>query len=248
MIVALVLFQRRRSSRKVNKEVWFDNDHVVRGGTQPSDSPSREGQKGSNTEICIDPNADDVSTLGGGALPLFSDVALDELTASVNLDFDFQRNQFRTGDIEDHTQSQKTTASTVLTPLSQLGIRGDTEFSEDVSFEKQFVEGDNDASAAEPSTAEPSKFNRVISFEVRAPPGKLGMVVDAPNSSIPMVRAIAPDSVLLGRVQMGDRLISVDQINVTSMSALEVSNLISQKRNQPQRLLTFCRKYVPSVP
>ena len=70
------------------------------------------------------------------------------------------------------------------------------------------------------------------------------MVVDTPNGGVPVVRAIKADSVLNGSVQVGDRLISVDHVNVTSMSALEVSNLISLKQHQ-QRLLIFCRLTPP---
>jgi C-terminal processing protease CtpA/Prc len=68
----------------------------------------------------------------------------------------------------------------------------------------------------------------------------LCQVVDTPNGGVPVVRAIKPDSVLTGRVQVGDRLISVDHQDVTSMSALEVSSLISLKQNSP-RLLVFVR-------
>mgnify|MGYP003476962043 FL=1 len=78
-------------------------------------------------------------------------------------------------------------------------------------------------------------------FEVKAPPGLLGMVVDTPyGGGVPVVRAIKPDSILTGKVLIGDRLISVDREDVTKMSAFEVSNLISLKQNQ-QRVLVFVR-------
>ena len=85
-------------------------------------------------------------------------------------------------------------------------------------------------------------------FEVRAPPGMLGMVIDTPNGGVPVVRAIKPDSVLTDRVVIGDRLISVDHQDVTSMSALEVSNLISVKSNRQRLKLCVVMGVVPAVP
>jgi hypothetical protein len=249
LLVALVLVHRRRNpGPKTAKEVTGDHDHHDDDGSDhvvsratTGKSPEEE-ERGTTNEIWIDPNADEVSTLGGGTLqPLGFGMGQDEPTASVNLDFDFHRNQYRTGDVEDRTQSQQTTASTAFTTLSKLGLRGAPEFADDISFEEQFAELDDDA---ERTMAVDPIAQRVKPFEVRAPPGKLGMVVDTPNGGVPVVRAIKPDSVLSGHVQMGDRLISVDHINVTSMSALEVSNLISLKQNQ-SRLLIFCRLNPP---
>jgi hypothetical protein len=224
-------------------------------------------------EIWVDPNADDVSTLGGGTLPpdflmnANGQQVQDEPTASVNMDYDFNNNQYRTDIEEDRTQSHYTTSSnpTTYTNLSKLGLLGEADFArDDASFEEQFAELDdneirmtnhnnkydkayinNGMNAANNNNNNTNISNRVKPFEVRAPPGKLGMVVDTPNGGVPIVRAIKPDSVLNGSVQIGDRLISVDHINVTSMSALEVSNLISLKQHQ-QRLLIFCRLTPPS--
>lgn len=209
-------------------------------------------------EIWVDPNADDVSTLGGGTLPNEFVFGQDEPTASVNMDYDYNRNQYRIPDAEERTQSQFTTASspTTFTNFSKLGLLGQADFAadDDHSFEEQFADLDNDIRSIQKyDTPQQQQHagnnngnitNRVKPFEVRAPPGKLGMVVDTPNGGVPVVRAIKADSVLNGSVQVGDRLISVDHVNVTSMSALEVSNLISLKQHQ-QRLLIFCRLTPP---
>ena len=224
----------------------------------PDDSTAQQYAATTN-EIWVDPNADEVSTLGGGTLPNEFVFGQDEPTASVNMDYDFNRNQYRVPDAEERTQSQFTTASnpTTFTNFSKLGLLGQqADFdADDHSFEEQFAELDHDIRSTkydttttqqqqQPNNANyqdhPDISNRVKPFEVRAPPGKLGMVVDTPNGGVPVVRAIKPDSVLNGSVKVGDRLISVDHVNVTSMSALEVSNLISLKQHQ-QRLLIFCR-------
>ena len=111
---------------------------------------------------------------------------------------------------------------------------GQSVFADDMSFEQQYA--DEDEAMLDGAEA----IRRPKPFEVRAPPGMLGMVIDTPNGGVPVVRAIKPDSILTGRVQIGDRLISVDHQDVTSMSALEVSNLISVRSNR-QRLLVFVR-------
>jgi hypothetical protein len=263
MILALWLIRRRKrpTGGNATKETDDDSDNNVNctGGTlQRQQDSEKNFQRGTTNEIWIDPNADEVSTLDGGTLlPLSFGLAPDEPTASVNLDFDFNRNQYRT-DTEDHTQSHQTAISnpTAFTGFSKLAIQSESEFADHRSFEEQFAELDDEALLPQPRhwedpmssrvkpfevRAPPGKLGMVVKpFEVRAPPGKLGMVVDTPNGGVPVVRAIKPDSVLSGSVRMGDRLISVDDINVTKMSALEVSNLISVKQNH-QRLLVFCR-------
>ena len=66
------------------------------------------------------------------------------------------------------------------------------------------------------------------------------MVIDTPNNGVPVVHAIKQESVLCDRVHVGDRLISVDGENVTSMTAVQVSKLISLKSDQ-RRVLVFLR-------
>mmetsp|Transcript_4035 Transcript_4035/g.8245 ORF Transcript_4035/g.8245 Transcript_4035/m.8245 type:complete len:239 (+) Transcript_4035:69-785(+) len=77
-------------------------------------------------------------------------------------------------------------------------------------------------------------------FEVTAPPGKLGMVIDTPSGGVPVVHAIKEDSVMRARVRVGDRLISVDGDDVSFMTAMQVSQLIALKSDQ-SRLLVFVR-------
>lgn len=66
------------------------------------------------------------------------------------------------------------------------------------------------------------------------------MVVDTPNGSVPVVRAIKPESILVGQVQIGDRLIAVDQQDVTRMTAIDVSNMVSLRQNKT-RVMVFVR-------
>lgn len=212
-------------------------------------------------EIWFDPNRDDVSTLDGGTLP---DMVLgnggDEPTASVNNDFDYNKNRYRSSASGADEQSRFTSSTnpTAFTSFSKLGIRNmPSSVDDDQTFEQQFADMDeeeimtavgsmnwtarsrinnnNSSSALMNDIA-----NRVRPFEVMVPPGMLGLVIDTPNGSVPVIKAIKPTSVLYPQVQVGDRLISVDQQNVTNMSSLEVSRLITQKQHQ-KRVFVFCR-------
>lgn len=76
---------------------------------------------------------------------------------------------------------------------------------------------------------------------VYAPAGKLGVVIDTPNDGAPVVHAIKDSSVIADKLRVGDRLVSVDDEDVRSMTAIKVSKMISRKANNPTRKLTVIR-------
>lgn len=180
-------------------------------------------------EIVVDPSADDVSTLGGSiqGLNMTETGAGDEPTASVNLDYDFGKNRYRSDATEDPSRSE---APTMFSHRTRLGLLGDAVFDDDNSLDQQYALNEHEEVS-----------NRLRPFEVRAPPGLLGMVVDTPDGGgCPIVRALKPDSSLVNQVQVGDRLVSVDHQDVTKLTAFQVSNIISEKQNQT-RVLVFVR-------
>ena len=113
-----------------------------------------------------------------------------------------------------------------VTGQSKLGFSqmGESIFSDDASFEEQFTEPEQQ-----------------VPFEITVPAGKLGMVIDTPNGGFPIVHAIKDTSILADRVRVGDRLISVDGEDCTTMTAVQVSKLISLKSDQESRVLIFVR-------
>jgi hypothetical protein len=113
--------------------------------------------------------------------------------------------------------------------VSKLGRVGENLFADDASFEQQF--------------AEPEER-----FDVIAPAGKLGMVIDTPAGCSPIVHAIKETSVLAHKVRVGDRLLSVDDEDCTGMTAMQVSKLISLKSEKPARVLTFARSATNASP
>jgi hypothetical protein len=67
--------------------------------------------------------------------------------------------------------------------MSKFGRVGDNLFADDGSFEQQFVDPEE-------------------RFDVVAPAGKLGMVIDTPNGGVPVVHAIKETSVLADQVRV----------------------------------------------
>ena len=199
--------------------------------TMVSSDPS--GKVGYSAEIMVE-RQDDVSTLGDPVFGMMTTVAeKDEATASVGNDYDYSKQYLKaqgvasiTGDSNRErvasldSQSKYSTSTRTANLVAPPSV-----FSDDASFEQQF--GAN-VSASD------------IRLEVTVPPGKLGMVIDTPQGSVPIVHAIKPNSVLADKVQVNDRLVSVDGEDVTHMTAVQVSKLISLKADQT-RIMVFVR-------
>lgn len=199
-----------------------------RTGSLSSTDPGRKIA----AEILVEPQ-DDVSTLGdpmfapGGML--IGGLEKDEATASAGDNYEYAK-QYRQGDVDNAPDRSRLlsednytkTSSANSTTLSKLGRMSDSLFEDDASFEQQF--------------AVPEQR-----FDVLAPAGKLGMVIDTPNGGAPVVHAIKDTSVLADRVRVGDRLMSVDGEDCTAMTAMQVSKLISLKSEKPTRVLLFAR-------
>ena len=86
-----------------------------------------------------------------------------------------------------------------------------------------------------------SSEEETIIFELEAPAGMLGIVVESPDHTGPTVHQIRDSSPFYGQVEVGDKLISVDDEDTTQMSAIRASKLISYKSNQKTRKLVFKR-------
>ena len=122
------------------------------------------------------------------------------------------------------SRSQTTTTSTSVRSFHhQDSLRSNDLFSEEASFDEQFV----------------SNIEQYI--EICAPPGKLGMVVDSMDDDVPMVHALRENSILMDKIRIGDKLISVDGEDTTGMTPREVSDLITEKSSNKVRILVFAR-------
>lgn len=81
-------------------------------------------------------------------------------------------------------------------------------------------------------------------FEILAPPGKLGVVIDTPDDGAPIVHAIKDTSVIADKIKVGDQLVAVDGEDVRTMTAIKVSKMISKKSKNPIRKLTILRSTI----
>ena len=82
---------------------------------------------------------------------------------------------------------------------------------------------------------------------IYAPAGKLGVILDTPGDGPPIVHRIRPTSVLKDELQVGDRLIALDDEDVRHVSANKVSKLISRKMENATRKFSIIRTVVPDV-
>lgn len=86
-----------------------------------------------------------------------------------------------------------------------------------------------------------SPFGGDEQFDVVAPAGLLGLILESnPEDGRPTVNIIKPTSVLANVVHIGDRVVSVDGQNVSTMRASDVSRLIASKKDNA-RVLVFVR-------
>lgn len=104
--------------------------------------------------------------------------------------------------------------------------------------------GFSDADSFEDVYRDPNANVKEELLHVFAPPGKLGVVIDTPDDGAPVVHAVKDSSVIADKIQVGDKLVAVDDEDVRSMTAIKVSKLISRKSANPSRKLTIVRSTV----
>jgi hypothetical protein len=127
------------------------------------------------------------------------------------------------------TLGQQTSGGGTLAAAGVAAAGGASIFSDDASFEQNY--------AGNVSVKEEM-------IEVYAPPGKLGVVIDTPDEGAPVVHAIKDSSCIADQLQVGDKLIAVDDEDVRAMTAIKVSKMISRKSANAQRKLTIVRTTV----
>lgn len=78
---------------------------------------------------------------------------------------------------------------------------------------------------------------------VYAPRGILGLSVDITDIGPPIVYSIDENSPLIEQILRGDRLITVDEIDVSNMTSANITKLISSRSNQSIRKFTILREF-----
>jgi hypothetical protein len=189
--------EKKNAMGKRSKDAPSTNGEFY-GSTQASSGVNNSQAQRWTNEILVNTEADDVSTLGGSVLAGLNiennaGAAGDEPTASVHGDYDFDKQQYRIEpSVADHT---RLTHATGFSMFSKLGMLGESLFADDQSFEQQFVDDDE---AGENMMMTDDETAKVRPFEVRAPPGMLGMVRDAKNDYSPPQKKNKLQNNLLG--------------------------------------------------
>ena len=76
---------------------------------------------------------------------------------------------------------------------------------------------------------------------VIAPKGPLGILLDNPHGTIPVVYAVKETSSLLGKVYVGDLLLSVDEVDCRGMSSQNVSKFLNSRSQNVARKMVLSR-------
>lgn len=82
--------------------------------------------------------------------------------------------------------------------------------------------------------------DHVEMIAIVAPAGLLGMIVDTASHGVPTIYSVKDSSPLINKVLVGDKLISINNIDTTDMTAFQVSKLIMKLRDQ-KRVLVLLR-------
>jgi hypothetical protein len=123
-------------------------------------------------------------------------------------------------------------------PSSQKNV--DQDYDYEVAFKNLPVSVADSQSG--PSTLSSIDDTTLVNeFQVEAPAGKIGLVLETTYDGDPVVQGVKPSSPMVGKVQVGDRLLSVDGEDVSMVHASTVSQMIASKVDAPVRRLTFGR-------
>lgn len=131
--------------------------------------------------------------------------------------FNFDYRKQTSGMSASSPSSKEGTATDIVTLASNIVVAGEEETDE-----------------------EPYTFEQT--FEIRAPHGRLGLILETARDGVPVVNSISSGSPLRGQVEVGDKLLAVDELDVTVLTAGEVSKLIAAKSSQRERCLVFARE------
>jgi hypothetical protein len=86
------------------------------------------------------------------------------------------------------------------------------------------------------------KLGKSEIVELTAPPGVLGLVIDTVHGGIPTVFSVKEDSIISDKVKEGDRLISVNGVDTTELSARNVSKIITRFKDVDRTMIFFRQK------
>jgi hypothetical protein len=87
-------------------------------------------------------------------------------------------------------------------------------------------------------TSYDSMTNRAGLYDVFAPPGPIGIVVDTTKNG-PAVHSLKRTSPMLGLINPGDLIVGLDDEDARGMTAATLTRLMARKSNQKERKITL---------
>ena len=81
-----------------------------------------------------------------------------------------------------------------------------------------------------------------VTFSVAIPAGRVGCIIDSSSETGPYICEMHEFSPLKNEIQVGDRILAVDDEDVQGMSAISVSKLLGSRSENEQRKLTVLRE------
>ncbi|KAL3823913.1 hypothetical protein ACHAXA_007884 [Cyclostephanos tholiformis] len=137
------------------------------------------------------------------------------------------------------------TLDSVMEESTLAGVTANgTTFGDDTTLEAAYrtdlgVVGVGGGGIGDPPFVDDDALRR---FVVIAPAGKVGMVLDNVTGELPYVHSIKDESPLRRKVDVGDFLLSVDEVDCHGMSAVEASQEITSRSHRSERRLVFLRR------
>mmetsp|Transcript_9433 Transcript_9433/g.10940 ORF Transcript_9433/g.10940 Transcript_9433/m.10940 type:complete len:274 (+) Transcript_9433:1-822(+) len=239
-VTAFLLFNARRRRREENFRV---------PNNPPPPPPPVDARVA--TMIEVDPEEPDMSTLGdpvyGGPTGMYASgvaaafVHHDDPTNTSNellAGYDYKKAYGGAGDVP-------SVASADVKSIAGAQSLGSRVQSLDSSKVSRVSEDPDAQSIFQDDDSFEKMYGEEEIIEIDAPSGKLGVVIDNPVQGAPMVHAIRDTSVLSEFIRIGDKLLSVDGEDTTTMTAIQVSKLISSKAMNPRRRMVFLRPPAP---
>merc|ERR1712150_158213 len=129
---------------------------------------------------------------------------------------------------------------------SSVGSYGSKEFAyAATSVISGISNGGNSSSKSGPSTRRSSRRNRVT---LKAPPGKLGIVLaNNSDNTGTIVSGVRNSSPLFERIFPGDRIVGIDGEDVSRMTVSEITTIMARK-GEFERILTVLTTVKPQTP
>ena len=78
-------------------------------------------------------------------------------------------------------------------------------------------------------------------YTVVAPSGKLGLFLDNPKGDFPIVCAIKETSILNGKIEAGDLMLQVDEVDSFGLSPKLLSAILNVRSENPARTLVMAK-------